>query len=175
MLTNHSSNTPSSVDGLAIDPDEVVRFVTDGGRDAVIRVVAALRGKPGVDEVLHTLAEAVQEARATEPAAVQRGPVPESFISRAARLDVQGYTDDALDLIYDAVDELLRNGQFAKLDALLVAVPVPEYSVDILLGILTATLPAKSQLPSRTSLMESTRESLVDRGEYTEGLLTGLE
>lgn len=48
-------------------------------------------------------------------------------------------------------------------------------SVDVLLGILTATLPASSRLASRSKLFGQIAETLEKRGEYEEGLLTGLE
>lgn len=41
------------------------------------------------------------------------------FIQRAQSLDQQAGTDAALDVIYDSIDEMMRTGQFAKLDSLL--------------------------------------------------------
>ena len=48
-------------------------------------------------------------------------------------------------------------------------------ATDILLGLLTATLPVKSQLPQRSGLFNSTKELLVSRGHYERGILDGLE
>jgi hypothetical protein len=99
----------------------------------------------------------------------------ETFILRARRLDLAGHGETALDLIYDSVDELMRKGEFAQLNSLLANLSVSDFSVDILLGLLTATLPAKSRLPSRHELYEQIETFLRHCGEYKEGLLTGLE
>ena len=86
-----------------------------------------------------------------------------------------GQTDAALDLIYDSVDELMKNGAYPRLDAVLKGMQVPNLSVDVLLGVLTATLPAKNRLTSRPSLFLAVEKTLRDRDQYEEGLLTGLE
>jgi hypothetical protein len=99
----------------------------------------------------------------------------ESFVYRAHRLDEAGHTESALDLIYDAADSLMRNGQFEQLDALIADAPIAFLSVDVLLAILTSTLPARSRLPSRANLFTTVEQILKRRGEYEEGLLAGLE
>ena len=96
-------------------------------------------------------------------------------MERADRLDDGKHTDAALDLIYDAVDKLMRDRQFDQLDAILAPIAVVGLSVDILLGLLTATLPAKSRLPSRGAFFNAVEQSLKRRGVYEQGLLTGLE
>lgn len=97
------------------------------------------------------------------------------FMQRAVRLDEKGHTDAALDLIYDSVDELMRKGEMALLDGVLTKLEPAGLSVDLLLGILTATLPARTRLPARRSLFPRAERILKDRGEYQEGLWTGLE
>lgn len=99
----------------------------------------------------------------------------ESFIIRANRLAFIGSIQAALDIIYDYVDELLCNGEFSKLDEELSAVDTKDISVDILIGILTATLPAKNKLLSREHLFKSVKQVLIVRGEYEDDLLLGLE
>jgi hypothetical protein len=98
-----------------------------------------------------------------------------SFISRARELDARGHTDAALDLIYDSVDKLMRDGQFSKLDAILSGVPVASLTADILLGLLTASLPARNRLPSRKPLFRQIEQTFKNRGQLEPGLLTGLE
>lgn len=98
-----------------------------------------------------------------------------SFIIRATELDARGHTDAALDLIYDSVDKLMRDGQFPTLDSILSGVPVAELTVDILLGLLTATLPARNRLHSRNPLFRQIEQTLKNRGQLEPGLLTGLE
>jgi hypothetical protein len=108
---------------------------------------------------------------------VQRRPKaePESFVRRARRLDAQQQTDAALDLIYDSVDELLRSNRFSELDAIIARVAADDCSTDVLLGLLTATLPARSKLPSRKHFFRAVNRSLKTRPEYEDGLLAGLE
>lgn len=101
--------------------------------------------------------------------------LPETFVQRARRLDKGGHTDAALDLLYDSIDELMRNKGLPQLDSTLANLRVSDLSVDMLLGILTATLPARSHLPSRATLFNEIEKALRGRGEYEEGLLTGLE
>jgi hypothetical protein len=100
---------------------------------------------------------------------------PESFIRRARRLDAQGRTDAALDLIYDSVDELLRSNQFPEIDAIVARVAVEDCSTDILLGLLTATLPARTKLLLRKHFFWAVDRNLKTRPEYEGGLLAGLE
>lgn len=99
----------------------------------------------------------------------------ESLMRRVKHLDDQGQTDAALDLLYDSVDELMQAGRFPDLDMLIRDIPVATTSVDILLGLLTSTLPARSKLPSRPRFFEAVSSAVRDRGEDEQGLLAGLE
>ncbi len=102
-------------------------------------------------------------------------PPRESFIQRSHRLDVIGRTDAALDLIYDSTDQMLREAQFDEIDLLLSQLSVKDLSTDMLLGLLTATLPARSRLSRRGAFFLDVKKILRDRQELEEGLLTGLE
>ncbi|HEY5741872.1 MAG TPA: hypothetical protein VIS99_04965 [Terrimicrobiaceae bacterium] len=97
-----------------------------------------------------------------------------SFIERANRLAELKKVDAALDLLYDQVDEVLHVGEFGKLDRLLRSANTETLSADILLGLLTTTLPAKSKLPSRPRFCKDVERSLRRRNEWEEGLLVGL-
>jgi hypothetical protein len=99
----------------------------------------------------------------------------QNVVLRANRLDKAGHTNAALDLLYDSIDETMRKGQFEQIDSILTQLPVPELSVNVLLGILTATLPAKRHLRSREKLYRDIRVTLKNRPGFEEGLLTGLE
>ena len=99
----------------------------------------------------------------------------ENFVERAVRLDKSGKTDAALDLIYDNVDSLLSNGKYEELDLMLKSVDADLLPTDILLGLLTATLPAKTKLPSRSNFFQLTEMQIKTRAEWEEGILTGLE
>lgn len=102
-------------------------------------------------------------------------PAIEGFVLRAQRLEEHGNPDEALDLIYDAIDALLRDGRFEKCDEDLRDIDVSTTSVDILLGVLTATLPAHSRLPSRPRLVRAARDVLLGMNEDADLILAGLE
>lgn len=99
-----------------------------------------------------------------------------SLVADAKQLASDGLIDAALDLLYDSVDEMLwKDDDLSQLDSILTDIEVEGLSVDILLGILTATLPAKGRLTARGKFFDKIKRELVDRGEYEEGLLSGLE
>jgi hypothetical protein len=98
-----------------------------------------------------------------------------SFLPRAKRLEAEGHIEAAIDLINDCIDELFRRGFFAICDAILAETAPNDYSTDILLTILTATAPAKSELRARQKFFAATRRAIKARKEYERGLLDGLE
>lgn len=111
-------------------------------------------------------------------ASKQRQRLPsrtDAFVELADRLTVCGQVDAALDLIFERVDEMFVNGRFEECDRVLQSVPVSEYTADTLIGLLTATLPAKSRLKSRPDFFAKVESVLKGRGEMEPGLLTGLE
>ena len=99
--------------------------------------------------------------------------VPPDWFSEAVKLDHAGRSEQALDLLYRSVDAAFKGSRFGEIDALLGT--VPSLSVDILLGLLTTTWSAKSQLPSRGSFFRKAEESLKQRGRWQPGLLDGLD
>jgi hypothetical protein len=82
---------------------------------------------------------------------------------------------DALDELLDSFDTLFFEGRFDKADEMLEAVAVRSVSTTMLIGFLTATLPAKSKLRKRAAFFESVRGELLKRGETDVSLLQGLE
>jgi hypothetical protein len=102
-------------------------------------------------------------------------PATESFVDHAQRLDKLGQTDAALDIIFDQIDEQLLAGKFPQVNDLLAKTSPDTLSVDLLLGILTATLPAKGRLANRRGFYERVQNALQMRGQLKEGLLVGLE
>lgn len=97
------------------------------------------------------------------------------FLSSANQLASRGHIDSGIDIVYDAVDEMLRDGEFPRVDAILTETQPKEYSIDIMLALLTSTLPASSRLPSRCAFYGRFETWLRAAGEYEDGLLTGLE
>ncbi|MFM9962764.1 MAG: hypothetical protein ACKV2Q_16260 [Planctomycetaceae bacterium] len=108
----------------------------------------------------------------------RQGTVPSragNFVEMANRLAEQGRVDAALDLIFARVDETFRRDEFSDCDQWLQHLVVGDYSTDVLLGLLTATLPARSLLPSRPDFYSRTELEIQRRGEMEPGLLTGLD
>ena len=98
-----------------------------------------------------------------------------NFVEMANRLAEQGRVDAALDLIFARVDETFRRGDFFDCDHQLQHLAVGDYNTEVLLGLLTATLPARSLLPSRPDFYSRTEAEIFRRGEMEPGLLTGLD
>lgn len=99
----------------------------------------------------------------------------ERFIEQARRLDEKRRTDAALDIIYDNINNLLTEGDYQRIDAILSALDPEPLSVDILLGLLTSTLPARTKLSRRRDFFSKVEEELRRREGWEKGLLTGLE
>jgi hypothetical protein len=83
-------------------------------------------------------------------------------------------TDAELDAAYDAVDDLLRAGDWPAAEALMLSRPAAAETTDMLLALLTATAPAKSRLPGRAGFLAAVRSALRARGEDEARLLEGL-
>jgi hypothetical protein len=79
-----------------------------------------------------------------------------------------------LDLIYDIIDKKMYAGDLAGIDFILSSCICEKTSTDILLGLLTATLPVKTKLLDRQEFLNKTIVVLKTRKEYTETLLSDL-
>jgi len=99
----------------------------------------------------------------------------ETFLEHAQRLADRGQTDASLDIIYDRIDEMLLAGEFDQVDRLLVDTSPNTLSVDLLLGVLTVTLPARKRLANRAAFFALVEQTLRERGALKESLLVGLE
>jgi hypothetical protein len=99
----------------------------------------------------------------------------EKFMERVMRLEEKGNIDTALDLLYDKIDAKLKAGQLGEIDMFLQKLNVAILSLDLLLGILTASLPARYKLPPRGVFYKKVEEVLKQRNEWEENLLSGLE
>jgi hypothetical protein len=99
----------------------------------------------------------------------------DKFLQPVTRLEQHGHIDAALDVLYDRVDDLLKAHQFGAVDDLLREANVGSLSVDVLLGLLTATLPARSKLSARAKFFAEAQNVIRSRGEWENGLLAGLE
>jgi hypothetical protein len=96
------------------------------------------------------------------------------FVDDAIAREESGDLRGSLRLIYQRVDEMIRFGIISALDEELANLRAETASSDVLLGLLTATLPVRSQLRSRRMLFKATKRLLKSRGHYERGILDGL-
>ena len=81
--------------------------------------------------------------------------------------------DQTLDAIYEWSDDLMRAGRLREIESVLKNLRTD--NVDVLIGFLTATLPVKSNLPSRKRIYTMAEKRLVELGEFDPAILSGLE
>lgn len=98
-----------------------------------------------------------------------------NFVDRALDLERLGKNEESLDLVYEAVDELLRKGEFSELNSILWTLNVEVLPLRILLGVLIATFPAASKLPERQNLLAAARSFLSEQRSDVDELLAGLD
>ncbi|MBX4209247.1 hypothetical protein KW799_00905 [Candidatus Parcubacteria bacterium] len=80
-----------------------------------------------------------------------------------------------LDVLYDAIDDSFKAGDFKSVDNLLKGIDVKKESVTMLLAYLTATLPAKWKLEHRKGFFERVRQEISSRPDSNKDILSGLE
>ena len=69
-----------------------------------------------------------------------------------------------IDMVLDLIDSLFRYGGFMAVDNMLHDVKTEHCSGDMLLSILTITLPAKDKLQNRVAYFERVRQALIHKG-----------
>jgi len=135
-------------------------------------------GASAVTESLPAHAGATRPERAGVVEAVSTGDDPgriaQDLLDRARALDASGERL-GMRVLMRGIDELLRNGQFTACDRLLTAADVSSMSTRQLLTLLTATLPARDRLPTRSSFFEKVALRMkAERSADAEALLAGL-
>ena len=95
--------------------------------------------------------------------------------SIARELDEMGLTDVALDVIFSGFDVAFKNGDFDEIDRAIRTFHPDSYSVDIIIGVFSATLPGIGKLKRRREFVDKCKDYLVSIGELEDGLLDGLE
>lgn len=83
--------------------------------------------------------------------------------------------DATLDIIFEHIDDLLTRGAFKETDRILAMVDVKQCSTEVLIGLLTTTLPARKRLGVREDFFFRVEREIRSREEWEEGLLKGLE
>lgn len=88
-----------------------------------------------------------------------------ALLQRLYALSTEGHSDQAADLLYDAVDRILTANDLGLCNALLASVEVSRLNPSLLRSLLVTTYTASSRLPARPFLAERIRRHL----EFTEG------
>jgi len=98
-----------------------------------------------------------------------------SWIERSIELQRAGEIEQALDVIFDNLDELLQSSKYEQCSFALASLPVGRLTDAQLLTALTATAPARHQLPGRKPFFSRVERTLTARGVDVERLLSGLQ
>jgi hypothetical protein len=104
--------------------------------------------------------------------------VVHTIMTAAIELQSAGHECDALDLVFDMFEDFVISGAFGACDTALEQLDVTKPSEEILLTILTATLPAHHKLSNRASFYNKVERELRRR-EHSDNevneMLDGLE
>ncbi len=156
-------------------PDKVVKVAT--ARDIWVPAVnhAGRFGRWAfveVRDVANTASEIREGLRAVEAHA------QETLLADIERIAKRGGGDRALDRLFLFVDDRLRAGRFADVDALLARADAARLDGSLLVGLLTVTAAAREHLSGRADFARRARarltELIADREEL-EGTLQGLD
>lgn len=159
-----------------VDVDAVIQAILAEGRRPSIspaRIIRSLTEEQDVHEAIRQWLVRARRNRGCVPIIDVRDTP--TFLTQAADMQSEGKVHAALGLIYRHMDSEMRSGHFDRISRVLSGVDVARYSVEILIGLLTATLPAKDQLDSRPEFFGRVEAYLRATGEYEDGLLSGLE
>jgi len=94
--------------------------------------------------------------------------------NEALQYEAEGRRDQAIDIIFSEIDKLFRHDQFDACNRFLGAVNVETLSANLVVALLTITLPASQRLPERARLFERVKNRFKDRPDCDK-LLSGLE
>ncbi len=87
----------------------------------------------------------------------------------------QDRPDEAADILFDRIDDLLVDGQFGRCDELLRAIDLKRLDTHLIVALLSITRAAARHLPYRTRLFERAQERLsILAPDRVERLLAGL-
>jgi hypothetical protein len=97
------------------------------------------------------------------------------WMQTAVDLDVAGKLHASIDIIFDHVDDLHRQGEFYLVNEILKNIDVENTSMNVLISYLTITLCAKHKLEFRSEFFASVERSFNNKGINEKGLLDGLD
>jgi len=98
-----------------------------------------------------------------------------SFINNIRRIEEQRGKDDALDYIFDTLDDLLLAERFGEVDSLLDVESLAPISVTAILGIVGMAWHAKGELENWERFWNLTRREVRKRRDDWRDLLSGWE
>lgn len=75
------------------------------------------------------------------------------------------YDCEAMNLVYDTMDDLLCENKFAECNSILQETDISSTSIDILVALLIITAAAKSRIPYRSEFLNKVSDELINRGE----------
>ena len=84
-------------------------------------------------------------------------------------------TDERINEIYREIYDYFERKDKEGCDERIRSLDVESLDANELVSYLTVTLSASSELPHREEFFNKAKVSLIERGEYEEGLLNGLE
>lgn len=96
----------------------------------------------------------------------------EQFLEVAQGQVAQEDTITVIDAVFDFIDQAMQEDE-TQVDQLLNELDLGELTTSVLVGIATATHPAKSQLKERESFLDEAERIIRNRGEWEEGLFDG--
>lgn len=123
------------------------------GTKSLFKILKALKNLPKLDEEKKIYLKSITPN------------IEDMFIMKQKKINI----NSQLDQIYDTIDELLLEGKFSEIDRILEQVDT-RIDLNLLLGYLTATYPARSKLNKRVDLFNKVKLLAQDKQ-----LLKGLE
>lgn len=102
-------------------------------------------------------------------------PLKQTWFSDAVRDDEAGKHIQALKRVFFAVDELLSRGHFDKVDAWLSSLTPADFSVNLIVGVLSITRQAARHLPCREEFFNKSWIVVEGAGRNADKLLNGLK
>ncbi|MFO7561391.1 MAG: hypothetical protein R6X02_02005 [Enhygromyxa sp.] len=100
---------------------------------------------------------------------------PPPWLASLYELVEQGSIDEAIDLLFDHVNDLLFDDRADECDELLQAIDLDRLDTNLLVSLLSVTLPARAVLPSRPALVERVDRRLTELAPArVDRLLSGL-
>jgi hypothetical protein len=127
-------------------------------------------------EIDRALAKCPNEHMVNVSSVIVRAPVYlPGLLQRARAVERDRGPAAAIQLLHEWVDTRLNVGALGAIDALLAAAKPELLTVDLLLSLLTATLPVRTQLSARPTFFQEVRRVFQTWGENVGELLRGLD